>query len=883
MLAVITWWLIIQVFALAALPLGWRLFAALPDRGYAFTKPLALLLVSYLLWLGASLGFIGNDAGGILLSLILVAGLSLWLGGSGLRPGDDGRRPIAQWLREHRGYILACESLFLTAFVAWAWFRAFNPELNSTEKPMELAFLNGILRSDRFPPLDPWLSGYAISYYYFGYVMLAVMTRLSGVPASIGFNVGLAMWFALVALGAFGVAYNLVGGTKARRAIAFGLVGALLVVGIGNLEGVFEFAHAKGIGSPAFYRWLDINNLDENLPRSTTWYPVDNWWWWRASRVINDRDLTGRHVEVIDEFPFFSFLLGDMHPHVLGLPFVLMAIGLGLNLLAAGTEKRARAPNGRIRAVEMPGKSSQASGLVARPRSWGGSLSDWRHFAAGVSTWFAGAWENLARVTGLGATGVVLYALFLGGLGFLNTWDFPIYLVLFMSAYAMRRKWESGWLNRHVVGSILGGAFILAVLGIVLYLPFYLGFTSQAGGILPNLLFPTRLHQFFIMFGPFFVPIIALLALLSERGRGREIASRWWRWFVGIIVLPVIFVLFILIVFVLLPGQRAMIQSLLDNPAVQENIAGRSLPALLGLVLRVRITTPFVYLLLAGGLAWVGVLVWHRIQQEEREEGPSDPQGTYALLMTGMAVLLTFSVEFVYLKDSFGTRMNTVFKFYYQAWILLALASAYAIYRLVQQRQALARVAVGSSVLFIMVALIYPIMAIPTKAGFFRGPAILDGTAYVKNYLPDDAAAIAWLQANVEGAPVVLEANGNSYTDAAHVSAQTGLPTLLGWGGHELQWRGNYDEPGRRERDIQTIYTTGDQSERERLLDRYRVEYIYVGRLERERFRLNDAAVARLAQNCDLVFSQGEVRIFRRRSSVLPNTTSQERLQYEPI
>lgn len=888
MLAVVTWWLIIQVFALAALPLAWRLFAALPDRGYAFTKPLALLLVSYLLWFGASLGFIDNDVGGILLSLILVAGLSLWLGRDGLRPRDDGRRPLVEWFREHRGYILACELLFLVAFVAWAYFRSFNPELNSTEKPMELAFLNGILRSTHLPPLDPWLSGYAISYYYFGYVILAVMTRLSGVPASIGFNVGLAMWFALVALGAFGVTYNLIGGKRARRAVAFGLVGALLVVGIGNLQGIFEFAHAKGIGSPAFYQWLDINTLDESLPRSPTWYPVDNWWWWRASRVINDRDLTGRHVEVIDEFPFFSFLLGDMHPHVLALPFVLMAIGLGLNLLTAGAGEPARAPGVPTRAGEgdhtqrLAG-SSQISGLVAKSRPWGGSLGDWQRFVANASGWLTDAWENLARSTGLGATGVVLYALFLGGLGFLNTWDFPIYLVLLSLAYTMRRKRENGRLDRHVAGSIVGGALILAVIGFVLYLPFYLGFTSQAGGVLPNLLFPTKLRQFSIMFGPFLIPIAALLALLSEGGRGREIVSRWGRWFIWIVVLPVVFVLLTMVVFALLPGQRAMIQSLLDNPAVQENIAGRSLLALLGLVLQVRITTPFVYLLLAAALAWAGVLVWRRIRGEHEEEAPSEPQGTYALLMAGVAMLLVFSVEFVYLKDSFGTRMNTVFKFYYQAWILLALASAYAIYRLTQRRHILARVATAGSALLVAIALIYPIMAIPTKANLFRGPATLDGTAYVKNYLPDDAAAIAWLQANVKGAPVVLEANGNSYTDAAHVSAQTGLPTLLGWGGHELQWRGNYDEPGKRERDIQTIYTTNDQAERERLLNRYQVEYIYVGRLERDRFRLTDAAVARLAQNYDLVFSQGEVQIFRRRTSVAPDFTSQKRLRYEPL
>jgi len=179
--------------------------------------------------------------------------------------------------------------------------------------------------------------------------------------------------------------------------------------------------------------------------------------------------------------------------------------------------------------------------------------------------------------------------------------------------------------------------------------------------------------------------------------------------------------------------------------------------------------------------------------------------------------------------------------------------------------------------------LVYPVMAIPSKAGEFRGPATLDGTAYLRAYLPDDAAGIAWLQANVRGAPVVLEANGGSYTDAARVSAQTGLPTLLGWGGHELQWRGNYDEPGQREPVIQKIYTTTDQAERDSLLARYDVKYIFVGRLERDRFRLNDAALARWAESYDVVFSQGETRIFRRRDVDAFVPISRNSLDRQPL
>jgi len=331
------------------------------------------------------------------------------------------------------------------------------------------------------------------------------------------------------------------------------------------------------------------------------------------------------------------------------------------------------------------------------------------------------------------------------------------------------------------------------------------------------------------------------------------------------------------------PGQRAMIQSLLDHPAVQENIAGRSALALVGLVLQVRLGTPFVYLLLAGGLAWVGMLVEGIAKGEATEAEPVNAPQAYALLMVGVALLLTFSVEFVYLKDSFGTRMNTVFKFYYQAWVLLALASAYGLQRLLERREALARAAAGVAASLIALALVYPVMAIPSKAGEFRGPATLDGTAYLRAYLPDDAAGIAWLQANVRGAPVVLEANGGSYTDAARVSAQTGLPTLLGWGGHELQWRGNYDEPGQREPVIQKIYTTTDQAERDSLLARYDVKYIFVGRLERDRFRLNDAALARWAESYDVVFSQGETRIFRRRDVDAFVPISRNSLDRQPL
>ena len=374
MLPVVFWWLVVQLFGLAVLPLAWRLFARLPGRGYPLAKALGLLLVAYVLWLGAALQVLPNSLGGAVVALLVVGGASWWLGREGIRRGADGVRPLVAWLRANRWLVLTTELLFLIVLAAWAAFRAFNPDIAGTEKPMEFAFVNGILRSPLFPPQDPWLSGYGISYYYFGYVMLAALINLTGVDPAIAFNLGVALWYALVMIGAFGVVYDLVrlagsstgAGSRemgagsweleaetdatriteyairdthhARRAtdsqargIRYGLLGALFVGFLGNLEGLVELAYHKSLVPLQWLQWLDIKQLTDNPPSGNL--TGGFWWWWHTSRVIHDKDLLGNSIEVIDEFPFFSFLLGDMHPHVLALPFAILAVALALNLL----------------------------------------------------------------------------------------------------------------------------------------------------------------------------------------------------------------------------------------------------------------------------------------------------------------------------------------------------------------------------------------------------------------------------------------------------------------------------------------------------------------------------------------------------------------------
>jgi uncharacterized membrane protein len=216
MLHALLWWLVIQVLALAGLPLAYRLFDSLPDRGYAFAKPVGLLVTSYALWVLTTLGFMRNRWGAIMGCILLVGGGGWWFYRRvvevDLASAQEPRQPLPlrDWLLHNRQLILGSELLLALAFLGFVVFRAYNPEIVATEKPMELAFLNAILRSDTFPPHDPWLSGFAISYYYFGYLMMALLTRLSGLPSSITFNLMQATMFAWTVGGAFSLGYNLV-------------------------------------------------------------------------------------------------------------------------------------------------------------------------------------------------------------------------------------------------------------------------------------------------------------------------------------------------------------------------------------------------------------------------------------------------------------------------------------------------------------------------------------------------------------------------------------------------------------------------------------------------------------------------------------------------
>ena len=659
----LAWYAVTQVLSAAAMPLALRHFRALPDRGYAFARVLGIFLVSLVLWLGTSYGLLRNTSGGAWLATVLVALLSVWaLLRGGEADGNGGHSGPGMPLRllPSWKYILGVELLFLLAFAVWTWVRAHDPAISHTEQPMDLMFINGIWSSATYPPRDPWLSGFAISYYYFGYWMISTLAHLSGQLPEIAYNVGQACWFGLLVTASFGVGYNLyrlrskedgqensrdsevstdwLEVERAGGAFSFlaGLLTAVAVALSSNLHVILEWLYAQGVRMGGLIQLVDVYNFPERAEVTRKWYIDSGWsWWWRASRVIEDIDLNGNHIEIIDEFPIFSYVLSDNHPHLLAMPFVLLVVAIALNWFSADGPDRGETP-----ALSDGGNRENGGGT-------GSFLSSVRAQFRSVSVAY-GAAELLLIVAAVGA------------LLFLNTWDFPPYWLLVVMVAMLTGAGRSGDAAIVLRGAVLRGAImgVTVVIGaLLLYLPYFLTAQSQAGGILPNLLHPTRLPQFLVMFGHFLLAGAGLLVLGWREQRPPA----------DVLAATSVLVLGLPLVFLVTTG-------LLSANAAEES--GDLLASIVGR----RLGQPWTFLLMGGLTAVTVSLLWQRLAGP----GSGARTTTFVLCLFAIGSLLTYLPEFVYLRDNFGTRMNTVFKFYYQSWLLFGIAAAYAIARYVE-------------------------------------------------------------------------------------------------------------------------------------------------------------------------------------------------------
>ena len=234
----------------------------------------------------------------------------------------------------------------------------------------------------------------------------------------------------------------------------------------------------------------------------------------------------------------------------------------------------------------------------------------------------------------------------------------------------------------------------------------------------------------------------------------------------------------------------------------------------------------------------------------------------FTLLLALVAALLVLGPEFVYLRDQFGTRINTVFKFYYQAWILWSLAAAFGSALLFRNLRGAWRwtYAAGFAVLMIG-ALTYPVLGAINKANGFKpvDGFTLDALRPLAKYNPDEAAAAEWLRDAPPGVIVEAADPGSSYREYGRLSEYSGLPTVLGWVGHERQWRGGSTEMGSRMDDIARLYVTNDWEVAKAIIEQYDIRYVVVGNLERSKYPLNEG---KFSERLPVVFRQGNLVIY---------------------
>jgi YYY domain-containing protein len=760
-LCLLAWYLIALLGLLPALWLG--------DAQWVWARVIGLLVLGYALWLPVSARLMYNSTTGLVVAVILVLKLSLWaLFRIGMRQKSNdamvaewfdwndvipalqrGFRHVLTTLRAQIRTIAVFEAIFTGSFLLLVVIRMVNPDLwHSTwggEKPFEFGLLNAVLRSPVMPPYSPFFSGGTVNYYYYGYVLLSLPIRLIGVAPAVGYNLVLASLYALLMSGVAALLWQV-----ARQRWA--TVVAVLALGvIGNPASALEIGWSRGLKQVfEVYQSQGLAGMNSALGD----------WFVGSTRVIPN---------TINEYPAWSFVFGDLHAHVIALPFAVFLLALAWQAL---THKR-----------------------------------------------LAGAWWIFAPMV-------------VGTLAITNSWDAPT-AVLILCGALVRRAWTSSrpWL---AVWAVVQVALIAAV-AYVGYLPFFQQYVPQIGGI-AQVTTQSPWAPWLAMWGLFVVPAIVAAVVIAWQ-------NRWMQ----IVVASVLVLLAVVGLTVPLWGAWATpIAAWLGDPRIW----------LVGFMLLV---LPFLL------------------------KRQSDHQLWFGMWMIFVAWAVALGVEVIYIRDHMGDgdwyRMNTVFKFGVQSWLLLSVGIATLLpvlwERLRQMHRAVLPVVAAAMIVPVVMGASFTIIGIPNRMAYRMNAdqaPTLDGLAFMKTGtyntvdrdIPfvSDYNAIQWLNSNVKGLPVIMQSSIEFYRGyGVRIAANTGFPTVVS-PLHESEQR-NGDVVGKRDADVIDFYRSTDIAQKSRLLSRYRVGYVIVGPIERAAYGKEGTDAIASIGSLREVYKSGETSIYQ--------------------
>ena len=701
-----TWYLLALVLGAAAMPLTGRLFRRFQDRGWMFSKVTAIAVSGFLTWFLVAVKIIKFTTMTCIVVTLVCAAASLILYCREQKAGFE-CIPFA-----HLDLVYAEELLFFTAFLLWTYFAGFHPAAYGTEKFMDYGFMEAMMRSKTLPATDLWYSQGKINYYYGGQYFAVFLTKLSGAKVELTYN----LMRTFVAGLAFAMPFSLVHQMVTDR---LGRIRTGWKKALPSVTGILAGISVSIAGNMHYVVYGQIIPFIQKLKGEE----VSSYWFPDATRYIGfNPDVEDK---TIHEFPCYSFVLGDLHAHVVDIMFVLLLLGL----LYAWMKK--------VRTTELSGES------MSRREFWKKQLLMPQLLAAGA---------------------------LLGMFHWTNYWDFVIYFgvtcgaALFMNIIGQKGK------IRWVLGVTAAQAVEILTLATVIILPFTLQFDTsnmvQGIALAKHHSLP---HQLLVLWGlPGILTILFVVSLLIEKLRGAEQKS-----------------LYHLLTSIRLPD-------------------------------------------------------------------------LFAVLMGLCAIGLVLIPELVYVRDIYengNARANTMFKLTYQAYIMFGMTMIYAIFRLlvIGKNKILKVLAFIGLFLFVWTCgyfgnSVHSWFGTVWKPSQYKG---LNATAFLETDFPEDVNGIRWLKENISDAPVVLEANGDSYSEYERVSAMTGLPTIMGWYVHEWLWRGNLADLNAKIEEIKEIYTSTDETRVKELLEEYNVSYIFVGSCERNKYGAD--------LNNDLLKGLGEV------------------------
>lgn len=241
------------------------------------------------------------------------------------------------------------------------------------------------------------------------------------------------------------------------------------------------------------------------------------------------------------------------------------------------------------------------------------------------------------------------------------------------------------------------------------------------------------------------------------------------------------------------------------------------------------------------------LFIWAKAAEKFTEHATDD----FIFVLFAFGIFLILIPEFFYVKDIYPAhfRANTMFKMGYQAFIMMGIASAYALFVISRHKNRFTLLRKVIWFIPFLFAAVYLFYAAPSYYGHLDKAPQLDGTVWLRNEHADSAEIVDYIQKHITGQPVILEAQGDSYTDFNHISAYTGLPTVAGWWVHEWLWRGDANVVGKRIPDIQTVYQSTNEEEVKNILKKYQVEYVVVSSLERQKYtELQDAKFEKIGR-----------------------------------